>query len=264
MFPSRRNTITSSSLELAHTEVHVWHASLEQPPEVARELETVLTEEDQKRAGRFRYPAHRRSFIASRGILRILIHRYTGIRPDQISFNYNMAGKPYLAGPASISGLSFNLSHAGLLVLFAFSRGRQVGVDVECIRPIEEMDRIASWNFSPGEYRIFQRLPEESKLQAFYNCWSRKEAFLKAVGDGLSFPLHEIEVFFGNQYPDTVQGISWGEEAAQQWSMHDIEIPDGYAASLVVEGYEYSVSHHQWTQSQIYESEMQFREGRSG
>ncbi len=250
MINSREKTITWSNFRLVNTKVHIWHASLEQPLEVVQKLETILSDEERERAGRFRYQEHRQSFIVSHGILRSLIHRYTGIRPDQIEFKYNLAGKPHLAGLESVSDLSFNLSHAGLLALFAFSWGRRVGIDVEHLRPMEEMDQVAERNFSSREYKRFQKLIERDRLRAFYNCWTRKEAFIKAIGDGLSFPLKDLEVTFVPEEPVGILSLHGGQEQAEHWAMYDLKTWEGYAAALVVEGQDHSLTHKQWIYTQ--------------
>ena len=240
-------TISWSSLKVANNKVHVWHASLEQPSEVVQKLESFLSEEERQRAERFRYQEHQQAFVVSRGILRNLLNRYTGIQPEQIQFKYNVTGKPFLAGMESGTDLSFNLSHSGLLVLYAFCWGRQVGIDVECIRPMEEMDQVAEMNLSHREYRAYKRVSEQDRLKAFYNCWSRKEAFVKAIGDGMSLPMREIEVSLEAHRPAQLLSIQGSLEQANLWTMHDLKTWDGYAAALVVEGRDHTISHKQWT-----------------
>ncbi len=251
MIVSKQKTTTWSSFKVTNIKVHVWHASLEQPAEVVLKLESVLSEEERQRADSFRSKENRQSFIVSRGILRNLLYRYTDIQPDQIQFNYTIHGKPFLAGPESAPDISFNLSHAGLLVLYAFSWGRQVGIDVECIHPMEEMDQVAEINFSPREYNKFLRTREKERLTAFYNCWTRKEAFIKAVGSGMSFPLREVEVSFEPDVPAQLVTVYGSRQEAEGWTLHDIKTWDGYSAALVVEGEDHSISHKQWKYTQF-------------
>ena len=242
-----------SSLRVTNPKVHVWHASLQQPVEVVQKLEAVLSEEERQRVERFRFQEHRQSFIVSRGILRDLLYRYTGIEPGRIRFKYNLAGKPFLANEEAVPEIYFNLSHAGQLVLYAFSWGRQVGIDVECIRPMEEMDLVAERIFSPGEYDRFRKISEEDKLRAFYNCWTRKEAFIKAIGEGLSFPLSQFEVSFVPNDLAELVSVQGSREKASLWTMHDLKTRDGYAAALVVDGKDHSLSHKQWIDFSFYE-----------
>jgi 4'-phosphopantetheinyl transferase len=249
MIVFNQKVIGWSSLKVANTKVHVWHASLLQPEEDVRKLEAALSEDERQRAERFRFQEHRRSFIVGRGILRNLLSRYTGIQPDQIMFQYNTAGKPSLAKGNTIPEIHFNLSHSGQLALYAFSWGGPVGIDVERIRPMEEMDHVAEMNFSTGEYKKFQGVSQQDRLRAFYNCWTRKEAFIKAVGDGMSFPMKEFEVSLEPDMPAKLLSV-WGSlEEANRWSLHEITSRDGYAAALVVEGKDYSLSHKQWLSS---------------
>ncbi len=248
---THQKPITWSNFKLVNAKVHIWHASLEQPLEVVQSLEAVLSQEERQRARQFRYEEHRRSFVVSRGILRNLLSRYTSLKPDQVKFKYTLAGKPHLANAEGNSDICFNLSHAGMLVLYAFSWGRQVGIDVECIRPMDEMDQVAAMNFAPGEYREYRMLSSQDKLRAFYNGWTRKEAFIKATGDGLSFPLQEIEVSLRQYEPAQLWALHGSREEAKRWSLHDVKTWDGYAAALVVEGNDHTISHKQWTYKQF-------------
>ncbi len=247
MIVFNQKVIGWSDLRVANTKVHIWHASLQQPLEVVQKLEAVLSEEERQRAERFRFKEHRHSFIVSRGILRDLLSRYTGIQPGRIRFKYNLAGKPFLANEEAVPDIYFNLSHAGKLVLYAFSWGRQVGIDVECVRPMEEMDQVAERIFSPGEYDRFRKISEKDRLRAFYNCWTRKEAFIKAVGEGLSFPLREVEVSLEMDVPAQFITILGSRQEAERWTLHNLKTWDGYAAALGVEGSDHSISHKQWT-----------------
>jgi 4'-phosphopantetheinyl transferase len=251
MIISNQKANSLSSFHLANSKVQIWHASLLQPPEVVQKLQSVLSEDERQRADRFRFAEHRLSFWVGRGILRFLLSRYTGMRPEQIQFKYTLAGKPFLANGDSHPEICFNLSHAGQVALYAFSWGQQVGIDVESIRPMEEMDQVAKSNFSPGEYLNLQRVSEVRRVEAFYKCWTRKEAFIKAIGEGLSFPLQEFEVSFEPDVPAQLLTVRGSSEEANRWTMHDLKTWDGYAAALVVEGKDHSISHKRWTYAQF-------------
>jgi 4'-phosphopantetheinyl transferase len=116
---------------------------------------------------------------------------------------------------------------------------------------MEEMDKVAERNFSPREYKIFQRVREQERLRAFYNCWTRKEAFIKAIGEGLSFPLRVFEVSFEPDRPAELITVHGGTDEARNWAMHDLKTRDGYTAAVVVEGSDHSISHKQWTYTQF-------------
>ena len=247
MMISNETFTSRPALLLTNTKVHIWHASLDQPVEVLQKLGFVLSEEEIGRAERFRYRQHRQYFIAGRGILRFLLSQYTGIAPGQIQFAYTQSGKPLLTSRDETMDICFNLAHAGGLVLYAFTCGRRIGIDLEAIRPIEEMDEVAKMNFSPQEYQKFQMIHEEARLTAFYNCWTRKEAFVKAIGDGRSYPLQDFEVSLAPGETARLISLQGSQRRASNWSMHDLRTRDGHVAALVVEGNGYSISHRQWT-----------------
>src|SRR5688572_17022812 len=178
---------------LADDEIHVWSAQLEDPDcDVSRFYE-ALTNDERDRAARFHFERHRRRFIVGRGILRTLLACYLGVRACDIRFEYTAKGKPLLAEPR-VKNFGCNVSHSGDLALFAFALGAPVGVDVEIIRPIEHMDAIAKRFFSPLENEMLQQVTPADRLEAFFNCWTRKEAYIKAEGLGLWIPLDSFTV----------------------------------------------------------------------
>jgi 4'-phosphopantetheinyl transferase len=231
---------------LTEADLHVWCASLEQPAEVVEKLEATLSTEESTRAERFRFAQHRRFFITSRGILRNLLSRYLEIEPGQIELEYTQTGKPHLPSQDGSAGISFNLSHSGNWVIYAFTRNRQVGVDIETIHSIEDMDLIARRNFSREEYEDFRSTGEADRMQAFFNCWTRKEAFIKAIGDGLLFPLQEFTVSLMPGKSAKLLSVSSNDQEAARWSVLDIQVADGYAAALVVEGSGFTILQREW------------------
>jgi 4'-phosphopantetheinyl transferase len=231
---------------LTHDEVHVWRASLRQPSSVVAGLGVVLSREEIERVERFHFERDRRSFTVGRGILRYLLSGYTSAEPQQLHFEYTSTGKPFLSGRNGQSDLNFNLSHSGEFVLYAFSLGRQIGIDIEYIRPLEGLEQVAESNFSAGEYKELRTMSGEVRLQAFFNCWTRKEAFIKALGDGLSFPLQEFDVSLLPGEPARLLRLHGSPLEAARWSMVDLQPAQGYVAALVVEGNSYSISHRDW------------------
>jgi 4'-phosphopantetheinyl transferase len=232
---------------LTNGEVPVWHASLGQPREVLMQLEAVLSQEEKVRARRFRFERHRNYFVVGRGILRILLSKYTGIGAGQLQLQYTQHGKPFLSGITE-TGICFNLSHSGDRVIYAFSRGSQIGIDIEHIRPVEDVDQIAKRSFSPREYHTFRSVPEADRWKAFFNCWTRKEAFIKAIGEGLSFPLEKFEVSLEPGCPAALISVMGSLENAKRWSMYELQTHDGYVAALAVKGNGHSIS-HRWIDS---------------
>ena len=235
-----------SDRSLRAPDVHIWHALLEQPGETVQALRAVLSEDELKRAERFHFDLHRWHFVAGRAILRHLLSLYTGIEPGQLQLEYTRNGKPYLPGMEDESGIRFNLSHSGGMAVYAFTRGREVGIDIEHQRPIDDINRIAERNFSAMEYSTLGTLPDVEKLEAFYLCWTRKEAFIKAIGEGISFPLQQFDVTLIPGEPARLLAVDGSQEKAKRWSMHNLTIAEGYAAALIVEGRDCTLTKHKW------------------
>lgn len=181
-------------LSLGGADVHVWRASLRPPRSRVEELRRTLAPDELVRAAAFRFPRDRDAFALARGLLRTLLGGYLGVPPGALRFAYTRYGKPYVEGPPGAGSLCFNLSHAHDIVLYAFARGRKVGVDVEYLRREFACDEIARRFFSPRELEALRAVPPERRTEAFFDRWTRKEAFVKAVGEGLSFPLDRFEV----------------------------------------------------------------------
>jgi 4'-phosphopantetheinyl transferase len=178
---------------LARDSVHVWRIELAQPIAVMNELETLLAEEERQRAGRFHFLRDRRVFVVTKGAARQILAHYLSADPRSLIFDRGAFGKPFLCS----GELRFNLSHSGEFALLAVAREREVGVDVEQIREIEDAAMIAEQYFSPGESgKLRAVLDSTLGAAAFFNCWTRKEAFIKAIGEGLSHPLDTFEVTF--------------------------------------------------------------------
>jgi 4'-phosphopantetheinyl transferase len=234
------------SLEPAR--VDVWRVSLAQPARRRQELAQSLNDEEMARAGRFHFDRHRHAFIVARGFLRSVLARYLQIAPAAVAFVYGQKGKPALAGPglAPASPLRFNLSHAGELALLAVAHGREVGVDIEQFRPMSDAAQIAARFFAASEFATWQALPPEQQVAAFFNCWTRKEAFIKALGDGLSYPLNGFEVSLVPGEPAQLRRVMADPTAVNRWSMLALEAGDGYAAAVVVAGHGWRLNCYQW------------------
>ena len=222
-------------LSLSNGEVHVWRARLEQP--VERFLHT-LDREERVRASRFHFEKHRRHFIAGRGFLRLLLGRYLEIAPQEVRFAYGPYGKPSLAGEHGASRLRFNASHSHELAVYAFVQEREIGVDVEYFKDDFESDEIARRFFSAPEVQTLTALPEDERTAAFFRCWTRKEAYIKALGSGLSHPLDQFDVTLTAHEPAALLRDAQDAEAIARWQMFNLEFTDRYAGALVVEGRE--------------------------
>jgi 4'-phosphopantetheinyl transferase len=220
---------------LREGEVLVWTAGLDSVIEIRlRQLAGLLSPEENQRALRFRFERDRNRFIVGRGILREILGTYLEVDPEKIHFNYGPQGKPYLKGPdgQTAGSLCFNLSHSSDWAIYALGLG-ELGVDLEFVRPIPEMQTLVDQYFSSAERKAFASIPPDLKLKAFYHCWTRKEAYVKACGGGLLIPLDQFDVSFD---PDSsarllrVQGTP-GDQLP--WSLHSFDLSTEVVAALV-------------------------------
>jgi len=180
--------------DLSTTEVHVWCAPLSVfLPDKAR-LRNLLSADELMRAQRFVRPALGDRFIIVHGLLRLLLGRYLGVVPQDLSFDRGIHGKPCLGGDFTRSDLQFNLSDSQDVVFYAMTRDQPLGIDVEWIRPEIDHQAIAQRFFTVGEYQQLMALPPEERMDGFYRCWVRKEAYIKALGRGLSLSLTQFDV----------------------------------------------------------------------
>lgn len=239
-------SIPQGSISLPENVVHVWKARLDVPATSIPALQWVLSAEEVARAQRFYFERDRRRWIVARSLLRQLLGRYTQTDPRLISFDLNTYGKPALASPARHTALRFNVSHSAELVLYAFAWRRQLGVDVEYMRPAIEYDEIARHSFSPFEQKALAGLSGEEKHEAFYRCWTRKEAYIKARGMGLSLPLDLFDVSLLPGEPAALLCSREDPQEVQRWSMRLLEPGPGYAGALMVEGTDWQLCCWQW------------------
>jgi len=205
-------------LVLAAAEVAVWTASLDLPRDRQARLATLLSDDECARAGRFRFERDRARYVAGRGTLRLLLSAYTGVAAAQLRFRYGEFGKPAL----SDGGPSFNLSHSGGLAIYAFRREGEIGVDVELECADYARERIPERFFSPREVADLRSLAPELQPRAFLNCWTRKEAFIKARGDGLSLALDSFDVTLAPGQPAALLRTAWSAREPVRWQLHDL------------------------------------------
>jgi 4'-phosphopantetheinyl transferase len=224
------------ALSLTSGEVHLWRARLEQPPELETTLQEnflrALDQAERERASRFHFEKHRRRFILGRGFLRTLLARYLQTRPEDVSFSYGPYGKPALS--AEHHSLRFNASHSHELAVYAFAQGHEVGVDLEYIKKDLATEDIARHFFSAYEVETLSTLPEAERSAAFFRCWTRKEAYIKAIGTGLSHPLDEFDVTLAPGEHAALLRDHRDPDAPRRWSMFNLELGD-YAGALAVQ-----------------------------
>ena len=222
--------------------VDVWTASLEPPASL--DVHLHLSPDERERAARFVFPRDRNHFAAGRAFLRLLLGQYLGIEPGALRFSYGPNGKPALADGRS--DLRFNLAHSGALSVCALARGSDLGVDLERLRPIRDAEGVARSAFSPREVARFESLPEPVRLRAFYEAWTRKEAFLKALGHGLARPLDSFDVTFGpGESPRLLRTLGDPSEA-DRFSLHALEPEAGYLGAVAITGHDWHVRQVTW------------------
>ena len=194
-------------------EIEIWSAALDRDSwvEICRPL---LSDNEREHAERFRFEYLRRRYTIAHGFLRDLLGRYLGTPPEEIAFESGEHGKPFVPG----TDLQFNLSHSENLAACAVTSGRSVGVDVEFVRTVPELDAIAARFFTVGERERIVRA--EDRLRAFFECWTRKEAYIKGVGGGLSIPLTSFDA----------------SVAVKGWALADWMPEKGYAGAVALEG----------------------------
>jgi 4'-phosphopantetheinyl transferase len=221
---------------LPESEVHVWRARTDGGPETLVKLRQTLSIAECERAGKFYFMPDRTRYVIGRGLSRILLGRCLGIPADHVSFEYGPTGKPKLAKDLQESPLCFNVAHSGDFVLVALAYRYELGVDIELIQREVEVDAITRQFFSSNERaRLVANVPADRKHDAFFTCWTRKEAYLKARGDGLSLPLDSFDVtFLPGEAPRLIETRRDPAEASR-WTLQDLDVDPGYKASLACE-----------------------------
>jgi 4'-phosphopantetheinyl transferase len=219
-------------------EIHVWTATLAVPAEMIARHRKLLADEEKARAERFLVPRVRERFTVARAILRRLLSGYVGSAPETLCFGYADHGKPYLAHH---SGLRFNLSHAGDAALIAIALQREIGIDIEAATREVDVLGVARKVFSPDEYARLTALAPQERPAAFFRLWTRKEAYIKARGEGFGYPTRSFSVSHlpGDQdalLADARKGI-----APDDWRIIEIAAPDGFRAALAAPGRDWSV-----------------------
>ncbi len=237
--------IPPANLTLSENQVHVWRVFLHAPGEVRDSMVRVLSEEESIRASRFFFERDRQRWIIARGVLRMLLARYLHLQPEQLLFVTNEHGKPTLA-PSHESKLAFNLSHSGDIALYALTCWREVGVDVEYMKDGIEFDKLARVSFSPNERAVLRSLPGEAKREAFYRCWTRKEAYIKARGRGLSLPLHLFDVSLLPGEPAALLASREDLREVKRWTFQNLFPGPDYAGAVAIEGSGWQLSCWQW------------------
>lgn len=227
------------NLTLNNNDVHVWLAELDVPPNEMKQLGVFLSSDEQQRAARLRFEHDRLRFIVGRGLLRHILGHYLQLHPASLRFQYSYYRKPSLLGYHEIR---FNVSHARSQALFAITCEREIGVDIEYIKSDFDVEALAAHFFSTEEIRMLSTVPVHKRRAAFFACWTRKEAYIKAKGEGLSLPLHEFDVSLIPGKPAQLLATRPDAQEASRWKLIALDAPNGYKAALVTEGKDWQLS----------------------
>ncbi|NJM60347.1 MAG: 4'-phosphopantetheinyl transferase superfamily protein [Oscillatoriales cyanobacterium RU_3_3] len=227
--------IPTANITISDTEIHLWCVELDRPQSEIQNIAQILSDSELQRADRFRFYRDKKRFIARRGALRAILSRYLNVAPDRVQFSYGPCGKPEIAANSDCKGICFNLSDSQGLALYAVTRGRKIGVDLEQIRAVPNMEEIADRFFSQQESAALQSVAAEEKARAFFNCWTRKEAYIKAMGDGLSFPLDKFSVSLIPGEPAKLLNVEGDRSAAERWYLKELVTAPDCIAAIAVE-----------------------------
>ena len=234
-----RWSVPEHDMSLSPPEVHIWRAWLDEERTPQANFKEILSPDEIKVANNFFFERDRKRYITSRGTLRHVLSRYLSTDPQAISFVRGPYGKPSLEHHPQ--HIEFNLSHSQEIALFAFTVRNRIGIDVECILPLDDFEQIAEFFLSPTEREALGQLPEEIRLKGFYAAWTRKEAFTKALGVGLGNAWDKFEVSVSPTEGPVIKKISKSITDSTSWQLLQVEPAPGYLATLAVENGEVSL-----------------------
>lgn len=222
---------------------HIWCVPLQAEQKQLQQWWRLLSPDEQKKAERYHFEKNTRQYIQTRGILRELLGEYLDSPPKSIEFGYNEYDKPTLK---SKNKLKFNVSHSGEMALLAFNWEDEIGVDIEDSTREIEIDVVAKHFFSPNEVNTLLALPLSEQQPTFFNCWTRKEAIIKALGTGLAFPLNQFEVSMKVGSPARLLATHWDPEEAANWYMASFTPAENYIGAFAVRGLVSDLQLWQW------------------
>ena len=229
-------SLSTYDFKIFPDEIHIWSASIEDSLYRLDSLEKVLSMDEVRRANCFYFKRDYNRYIVTHSILRIILGLYAKCSPDSLCFRFNEYGKPALMEWMNDSELCFNLSHSCDQILFAITSGHEVGVDIEHVRPFKSAAQIVERFFSEKEKEEFRKLPEQLKEEAFFTCWTRKEAYIKARGQGMTLPLDHFSVLFLSGETTISLPEEHESEDKELWSIKSITTVAGYIAAIAIQG----------------------------
>lgn len=223
-----------SVVELPPDEIHLWRVDLDSSAITGSSEGNPLSQDELARAARFRFERDRKRFADTRIALRTILSAYIRIKAHEIKFDYRLNGKPEISESQNCNRIRFNISHSGRFALIGVTLGRRIGVDIEKYRELEFLD-IARRYFSESEYAELQVIPARKLQPYFFSCWTRKEALLKGLGEGISNFLDQVSVNVGDS-PAEITDFRGKPDVARQWRLLDLNVDPDYAAAIAVEG----------------------------
>lgn len=227
---------TPNEAALLESEVHVWLVELDQRADSLDHLRRMISDEERERADRFLFRRDAARWIANRGVRREILGHYLGVAPHDVCFQVGPWGKAEPISPPEPGALRFNASYSDGLGLYVVARNRHVGVDIERLRPLPDLEAIARRMFSPDEQRALFALVSTQRQEAFFACWTRKEAYIKALGQGLGYPLERFTVSLTPGVPARLEHVQDHPAEVQRWSLATLMPAPGYAGALAIEG----------------------------
>jgi 4'-phosphopantetheinyl transferase len=229
--------------DLPEKTIHVWYCNFDLNRDKVEYYSSLLSEDEKQKASRFKFKKDEVCYIISRGILRLLIGSYLRINPKDLNFKYTSFGKPFLTFE---NQLKFNVSHSGKMATFAFFQGTEIGVDIERIKDDFDVLELAQNFFSQKEIIALENQSKEELSKAFFRCWTRKEAFIKAEGSGLSFPLDKFAVSLDDDQNADLLETQWNRIEKDIWQLYSFIPAKGYLGAVAIAHSNAQISYHNW------------------
>ena len=251
-----KNTVKSNQLD---NEVHIWSAVLDQPKTVIDGYYSILSDYEREMVNKYKSEELKNRQIISKGVLRVLIAKYTNFSPNEINLYYNEFGKPFVSGDSDGNNLFFNLSHSDNIAVFIFSKNWNVGIDVERVKELADMESVVNLCFSESEKKWFGKIQSAKKKEIFYKIWTSKEAYIKAIGKGLSFSPNRISLVQKTDNELFINEIN-GDKDYSRWKLITFKPHPDFISSVVIENDSLTIKHLSLEPQFIFNQDFQFSE----